>query len=213
MHEALAELAAGAIRPVLAQAVARLERVAVLMAILVGCGLLAVAAMIGFIAAGAVALAPAVGTAGAIGIGAGALLVLSIAGVLITRRSLVARGGAAHRSGEPAAETAKTGVAKAGAAQPPAPAEATKTPLVDPTFAVAVCATATILLGPSGMMRAVRGTLDAIRLAASLLAGAELLKSLDQMTGVFRGEGPTNAGSTAAGSAASGATPAQASGT
>ena len=205
MHEALAELAAGAIRPVLAQAVARLERVAVLMAILVGCGLLAVAAMIGFIAAGAVAVAPAVGTAGAIGIGAGTLLVLSIIGVLLTRRALTARDEPARRGAEAAAEAAQT-----GATPPAAATETTKGPIVDPTLVVAACATATVLLGPSRMLRAVRGTLDVVRLGASLMAGAELVKSLDLLAGVFRAEGAPNTGSVGTGSASGGATPAQA---
>ena len=194
MHETLSELAAGALRPIVAEALAKVERVAVLGAVLVVCVLLAAAALIGLAAAGAVALAPMVGAAWATAIGAGSLLAVSLGAGLTARRALLARAEA-PRAEEKTAEEKKEAPAEAAA----------KGPRVDPLLIAAACATATVILGPARLVRAVRGTVEAIRLAASLMAGAELVKSLDLLFGALRGEAKTPGGPSGPGG--SGCTP------
>lgn len=183
MHEALSELAAGALRPIVAEALAKVERVAALGAVLAVCVLLAAAALIGLVAAGAIALAPTVGAAWATAIGAGSLLAVALGAGLMARRALLARAEA-PRAEEKKAEEKKEAAAEAGP----------KGPRVDPLLIAAACVTATVILGPARLVRAVRGTVEAIRLAASLMAGAELVKSLDQLFGALKGGAGTPGG-------------------
>lgn len=198
MHEALSELAAGALRPVVAGALAKVERAALLGGVLAGCGVLAAAAVIGLAAAGAIALAPSVGPAAATAIAAGGLLVVAGAAGLGARRAL--RGGTeAPREAEaPAPEAPK----EAPAAAPGAPGFK-----VDPVLITAAAATAAVILGPRRLMRAVRGTVDAFRLAASLAAGAELVKTLEPLLAALRGQdsGREASGAGPEGAAAGGA--------
>lgn len=187
MRDAIAEFAATTFRPIVAEAVSGFERVAVLTAVLVGCALLAVAAVVGLIAAGATALAPVVGPATATAIGAGVLLLASLAVGLPARRMLISRVG------RPAREEGAAPVAAAAPAPPtPAAAPAVKAPAMDPTLIVAACAAAVILVGPWRVLRTARRAVDVARFATSALAGVQLLRTLGPLLAATRGvhDGP-----------------------
>ncbi len=182
MRDAIAEFAAATFRPIVAEAVAGFERVAVLTAVLVGCALLAVAAVVGLIAAGATALAPVVGPATATAIGAGVLLIASLAVGLPARRMLISRVAPPARG-----QGAAPGAAAAPAPPSPAAAPPAKAPALDPTLIVAACAAAVVLVGPWRVLRTARRAVGLVRFATSALAVAQLLRSLGPLLAATRG--------------------------
>lgn len=153
--------------------VERVERTIMLLAVMFGVAIVAVAAVLGLLAAGVVALAQQIGTAPALAISSGAvLLVAVVVGLMLwsslTKKTPKQEEAEARREAVQAKQAAEEAVK---AAEPPKPSE----PPFDPVFVTASVVTAAVLLGPKRIVRGVHWVRQSVGLISALAAGSDLL--------------------------------------
>jgi type II secretory pathway pseudopilin PulG len=199
MSNPLANIVTRALRPLLTESLDRVGRSAAHLLVVAGCVVLGLVGVLALFAAGTLAMSSRIGTAPALAATAGMMLALSaLIGVVSWRALATPSSPAARSAGKDDASASGVRAAEPSHPAPPrdAPAgSAAAKPdvaqpggVVDSTFLAAACVTAAVILGPARLVRAARASVDMLRLAASLVAGTEIVRGLQDLASAVHHE-------------------------